>query len=276
LLDKLVRLGYSHVPLVEDRGAFSIRGGILDIFPPDLPAPVRIEFFGDFVETIRTFDPATQRSLLPLDELILLPSREVIISDKVVKDFAPRLKRRCDELEITADRRRDLLEQLNHAMYPPGIEYLQPLFHPGLETIFDYAGIEAIRVIIDPLAVAAAQESFAGDLAVAGQRALERDAITCAASDLFLSADTLAGLVASGRRLEIPALELADEEPGSSVIRLHSEENRELKLEVSIDGEGVLKPLAERLLTWLADNNRILVACHQLGQAKRLYELLAH
>ena len=73
LLTKLVRLGYVSTPLVEDPGTFSIRGGILDIFPPNLPLPVRIEFFGDFVDTIRAFDPVTQRSLHALPELILLP-----------------------------------------------------------------------------------------------------------------------------------------------------------------------------------------------------------
>ena len=71
LLMKLLNLGYSNVPLVEDRGTFSVRGGILDIFPPDRQAPVRIEFFGDFVETIREFDPVSQRSLHTIPELIL-------------------------------------------------------------------------------------------------------------------------------------------------------------------------------------------------------------
>jgi len=57
LLARLVKMGYASVPLVEDRGTFAVRGGILDIFPPNLTAPVRIEFFGDTAETIRSFDP---------------------------------------------------------------------------------------------------------------------------------------------------------------------------------------------------------------------------
>ena len=108
LLGKLVRLGYASVPLVEDRGTFAVRGGILDIFPPDRELPVRIEFFGDAVETIREFDPLTQRSLHPLAELVLLPSREVILSDEVLAAVAGPLKERCDDLGIAADRRREL------------------------------------------------------------------------------------------------------------------------------------------------------------------------
>jgi transcription-repair coupling factor (superfamily II helicase) len=275
LLEKLVRLGYSSVPLVEDRGTFATRGGILDIFPPDLAAPVRIEFFGDFVDTIRTFDPVTQRSLRPLPELVLLPSREVILSPEVITGFAPRLKELCDGLEITANRRRELLEQLQNAVYPAGIEYLQPLFHPGLETIYDYLGPDAVRTVLDPAACEDAAERFAAELAAAEDRAQERDLITCAAADLFLTPTQGAGLFAQGRQLRIPFLEIAGEEAGTT-FRFRAEENRDLKIELSPDSEGVLKPIVDRLTAWLAEHNRVLTVCHQKGQALRLSELFAH
>jgi len=177
LLAKLVRLGYSHVPLVEDRGSFASRGGIVDIFPPNLAAPVRIEFFGDFVETIRSFAPLTQRSLQPLEELILLPSREIVLNEEVMQGLPARLKKLCDSQDIPLPRRRELLDQLQSAIYPPGIEYLQPIFHPELETIFDYAGSSSIRVLIDPEGIAAAVEGFISELELSEHRAQERDDI---------------------------------------------------------------------------------------------------
>ena len=130
LLARLVRMGYANVPLVEDRGTFAVRGGILDIFPPNLPTPVRIEFFGDTAETMRAFDPLTQRSLQPLEELVLLPSRELLLTDEVLADIAPRLKKRCDDLDIPANRRLQTLEELQNAVYFQGVEFLQPLLHP--------------------------------------------------------------------------------------------------------------------------------------------------
>jgi len=273
LIEKLVKLGYSHVPIVEDRGSFSVRGGILDIFPPDLGKPVRIEFFGDLVETMRLFDPATQRSLEPLPELVLLPSREVILSDLVLKEFTPRLKRRCDDLGIGADRRRDLLEQLQHAIYPPGIDFLQPLFHPGLETVLDYAGPEAIRVLHDPAALAEAGERFQEELAAALHRAELRDAVFSDPADLFLSPEELDRLL-SGRRLELPRLEIMGE--GGETVRLRCAGNADLKLEATTEGDRVLAPLAEKIVHWIAEGNRVLVPCHQAGQARRLHELLTH
>ncbi|MCM2358026.1 MAG: transcription-repair coupling factor, partial [Geobacteraceae bacterium] len=175
LLAKLVKLGYGTAPLVEDPGTFAVRGGILDIFPPNLPLPVRIEFFGDFVDTIRAFDPVSQRSLHPLSELVLLPSREVLLPDREAQEFAARLKERCDALGLPAARRRELLEQLQNAIYPPGIEYLQPIFHPDLTTLFDYTGAATVLTLVDPAAIAAAEEGFRAELAAAEQRALERE-----------------------------------------------------------------------------------------------------
>ncbi|QXE89866.1 transcription-repair coupling factor [Geomonas subterranea] len=274
LVEKLVKLGYSHVPLVEDRGTFSVRGGILDIFPPDREQPVRIEFFGDLVETMRLFDPVSQRSLEPLEELVLLPSREVILSEQVVKDLAPRLKRRCDHLGIGADRRRELLDQLQHAIYPPGVEFLQPLFHPQLESILDYAGENAVRVLVDPAAVADALQRFGEDLESAAKRAELRDAIVCDPAELYLTAQELERALATGRRLEFPRLEIEGE--GGEKLRVGCAGNQDLRLDTTPEGERVLAPLTEKMVTWIAAGNRVLIPCHQAGQARRLYELLSH
>ena len=274
LIEKLVKLGYAHVPIVEDRGSFSVRGGILDIFPPDLARPVRIEFFGDLVETMRLFAPVSQRSLEPLDELVLLPSREVILSDQVLKDFAPRLKKRCDHLGIGADRRRELLEQLQHAIYPPGIDFLQPLFHPDLETVLDYAGPEAIRVLYDPAAVSDAALRFGEDLEHAVICAEARGAVTCEPAELYLSHEELQRLVADGPRLLLPRLEIEGE--GGELQRLQTVANTDLRLEVNPEGDRVLGPLTEKIVSWIAAGFRVLIPCHQAGQARRLYELLSH
>jgi transcription-repair coupling factor (superfamily II helicase) len=276
LLMKLVDLGYSMVPLVEDRGTASVRGGIVDIFPPDFQVPVRIEFFGDFIESIRSFDPVTQRSLHPLDELVLLPSREIVLSEDVVRDFSPRLKARCDQLGIPATRRRDLMEQLQNSIYPPGVEYLQPLLHPGLETLFDYAGPGAVFVEIDPLAVQEAEEYFRDELHVAEQRAAEALSIVCTVNDLFLGMEQVREMKRACRRIAVPRLELEEGNEGTVLFRFAGEDNSDLKLALSPDSEGVLRPLVERLFAWLGEKYRVSVVCHQWSQVQRLQELLGH
>ena len=276
LLKKLLNLGYSSVPLVEDRGTFAVRGGILDIFPPDLGGPVRIEFFGDFVDTIRAFDPVTQRSLQPLPELVLLPSREIIFTDDTLKEFAVRLKKHCDAIEIPATRRRELLEQVQNGIYPPGVEYLQPLIHPGLETIFDYLNSETVTVLIDPESIDGEADRFAEELRAAEKRAMEHDAITCATEDLFLDKARAWSLLRRGRTVTVPYLEITGDSRDSQMFRFGCEDNGELRLDASPDSDGILRPLVERLSAWLAEKTRVMVACHQPGQAHRLHDLLAH
>ena len=273
-LRKLVDLGYSMVPLVEDRGSASVRGGIVDMFLPSLANPVRIEFFGDFVESIRTFDPVTQRSLQPLEELVVLPSREIILSEAVVQSFAPRLKGRCDALGIPATRRRELLEQLQQAIYPPGVEYLQPLLHPGLETLFDYAAAGVVVVEVDTLAVQESATRFATDFFAAEKRAEEKHAIFSQGKELCLGPNELASLLTEKRLVSIPFLELEESGDTSPTVRFSVLENDDLKLTMSADSDGVLRPLVERLSLWLEEKSRIFIACHQRSQIQRLDELL--
>jgi transcription-repair coupling factor (superfamily II helicase) len=275
LLAKLVRLGYASVPLVEDPATFSVRGGILDIFTPSLPLPVRIEFFGDFVETIRAFDPVSQRSLHPLPELIILPSREMLLPVDS-SEFAVRLKKRCDDLGISAGRRRELLEQLQNAIFSPGVEYLQPLFHSDLETVFDYTGPDTVVTLLDPAAISAAESGFRNELATAEQLALERERIFCPADELFLSGEALQKQTSAQRILTIPALELLDGGDRQDVERYAVDDNSDLKMDLSPDSEAVLRPIADKISGWLEKKYRVMFACHQTGQAERLHELLSH
>uniref|UniRef100_A0A831UDW8 Transcription-repair-coupling factor n=1 Tax=Geobacter metallireducens TaxID=28232 RepID=A0A831UDW8_GEOME len=275
LLARLVTLGYLNVPLVEDRGTFAVRGGIVDIFPPGFEQPVRIEFFGDFVETIRSFDPLSQRSLAPLEELLLLPSREMVLTEDVLQAAGPRIKARCDELEISPVARRELLEQLQHGLYPAGVEWLLPLFHPRLETLFDYDG-DAVRVVLDPAALDEGNERFDRELETAEARARERGDLFAAPGEFFLTTPETAGGIEAGRLVTIPYLTVAREGTEEAAIALDIQENTDLKVDISSDSERVLKPLVARLNGWLEERQRVIIACHQRGQAQRLYELLSH
>ncbi|ABB33752.1 transcription-repair coupling factor [Geobacter metallireducens RCH3] len=274
-LAKLVTLGYLNVPLVEDRGTFAVRGGIVDIFPPGFEQPVRIEFFGDFVETIRAFDPLSQRSLAPLEELLLLPSREMVLTDEVLKSASHHIKARCDELEISPVARRELLEQLQQGLYPTGVEWLLPLFHPRLETLFDYAG-DAVRVVLDPEALAEEDERFDRELVTAEDQARERGDLFASPAEFFLTASETAGSIEAGRLVTIPYLTVTGESDEKTALALDIQENTDLKVDVSSDSERILKPLVTRLNGWLEERQRVIVACHQRGQAQRLYELLSH
>ena len=91
LLEHLRTVGYAGVDVVDMPGEFAVRGGIVDVYPPEADRPLRVEFFGDEIETIRKFDPATQRSATPVDEVVLLPLTETPVNERVLGTIHSRL-----------------------------------------------------------------------------------------------------------------------------------------------------------------------------------------
>jgi len=110
LASQLTDWGYRRVPLVEDRGDFSVRGGILDIFPPAHPQPLRIELIGDVIEAIREFDPVSQRSLGAHPEFLVLPVREFDAHGRSSRAALRAIEARALDLEVSRDERARLLD----------------------------------------------------------------------------------------------------------------------------------------------------------------------
>ena len=93
-----MRAGYERVAIVESKGQFSVRGGIIDIYSPTQDLPARIEFFDDEIDSIRFFDPETQRSVESTEELTLYPSRELLFTEEEIKNIGENLKIDLEEL----------------------------------------------------------------------------------------------------------------------------------------------------------------------------------
>jgi transcription-repair coupling factor (superfamily II helicase) len=131
--------GYSRASTVSDRGEFAIRGGVIDVFPPGAEEPVRLDLFGDTLETLRTFDPLSQRSTGKLDHVHLLPVSEVLLDDKAVSRFRTRFVERfgaaTDDLVYTT---------VSEGGRRQGMEHWLPLFYERMETLHDYLGPDAL------------------------------------------------------------------------------------------------------------------------------------
>lgn len=273
LLARLIRMGYANVPLVEDRGTFAVRGGILDIFPPNLATPVRIEFFGDTAETIRAFDPLTQRTLQPIEELVLLPSRELLLTDEFIENIAPRLKQLCDNLDIPANRRRLILDELQNAVYFQGIDFLQPLLHPNLETIFDYIPAESPLIMLDTDAINYTKLSLSEEIEAGVAKALDSSLVHSPANELFMSESELDAIISKRSIIELSDLLIHTNDKSETII-IPCQDNTDLRINVSKESSHALLALAEKIRSWLETGERIVVACHQQPQAERLKELL--
>ncbi len=273
LLERLLALGYQAVPLVEDRGSFSLRGDILDIYPPTRPLPVRIEFFGDWIERMRPFEPSNQRSLdEELAELAVLPAREMVLAGAHLETFARRLKERSDALEIARTVREAVMEEVREGLMAPGRAFLLPLNYDSLDTLFDYAP-RARRIVLDPPQALQEADLFQEEIAEGERRAASRGEPYAAAETLYLDASETERLLSAARRIDFSSLEVFHLEEEHPRFRFEVQGNADVRSALRSEGVG-MAALAERLRAWKGAGWRTLLVCHQQGQAERLLDLL--
>ncbi|HEY1090071.1 MAG TPA: transcription-repair coupling factor, partial [Burkholderiaceae bacterium] len=136
LKSQLTLAGYSHVSQVVSPGEYAVRGSLIDLFPMGSPQPYRVDLFGDEVDSIRTFDPDSQRSLYPVPDVRLLPGREFPMDEAARQAFRARWR---EKMEGDPSRAR-LYKDMATGIATAGIEYFLPLFFEQTATVFDYLG----------------------------------------------------------------------------------------------------------------------------------------
>ncbi|KJS73830.1 MAG: transcription-repair coupling factor [Serpentinimonas sp.] len=140
---QLTLAGYQHVTQVVGPGEYAVRGSLIDLFPMGAALPYRIDLFDDEIDSIRTFDPDTQRSLHPVPEVRLLPGREFPLDDAARAKFRARWR---ELLEGDPSRSR-LYKDMGNGVASAGIEYYLPLFFDATATVFDYLGAATALVL---------------------------------------------------------------------------------------------------------------------------------
>ncbi len=204
IVDLLIAAGYVREEPVGAVGEFSLRGGILDVFSPAHDTPHRIEFFGDAVESIREFDPDTQRSVGRASESTIVPMRELSVRREEFMTWAEAAERHWEDDRF----RRDLRARLAHAERGepfPGWEYLIPLTRPLTSSAFDYFK-DAVLVIDEPVEI----EKRAADLYryLADRFSLADDSgeLALPPEKLFLTAEELRTRFEAATRIELRLL----------------------------------------------------------------------
>lgn len=162
----LVSMGYEATDVVDRHGEFSRRGGLIDVFPSNADSPLRIELFGDEVESLRHFDSATQRSIDKVTSALILPSREVLLDEdnakkavlKIRKELEAQLKSLGDggdkeSVTRLTEKVEDDIQQIENLVYFDEIEYYLPYLLPEEVSIFDYLPTDALITIDEPMQI---------------------------------------------------------------------------------------------------------------------------
>jgi transcription-repair coupling factor (superfamily II helicase) len=157
IVHRLLEAGYLRVDPVEDPGTFAVRGDIIDVFPPDRDRPLRIELFGDELERIREFDPATQRTAgaetQDLSRVTIPPSREVLINSITTARLREKVKERADDRGVPRPVRDPVMASIHSGNYADHSDAWAPFAYENPETILDYLGDQGNTIWVDELSV---------------------------------------------------------------------------------------------------------------------------
>ncbi|MDQ3338029.1 MAG: transcription-repair coupling factor [Myxococcota bacterium] len=266
----LVAGGWTRTPVVDEPGTFAVRGEVVDVYAPLAPHPVRIELFGDTVESLRWFDAETQRTLRPVPVLHLHPVRETITTGS--RDLRTRLREYADEIAHPTKATRRLIEQLEAGDVFVGIEGLTPAFHDDMAAPAAFVPPEARWLVVDPDACRRVVRDVWAD---AETRAPMHDTkeLVFPPERHFVQID-----FTEGRRILLPTLEVFD--TGDAVrLRADIDDLRTLKQELEHartfgDTEHV-EPLLQRLKLWHQNGIRVAIASDSQSRTDRLHGVLA-
>ncbi len=281
LIQALTAAGYQQCDLVQHPGDMAVRGGIIDIFPPSfqpgLSGPLRLDFFGDTVESIRVFDPLSQRSSRELEEAVLLPASDIFFpKDSLPQNILDPDGPCADILAGNFEAAPQLREQLEAGVRFPGIEFYLPLLYrePAPQTLFDYLPPQTPCLLQDPAAVYR-KVDLVHERVEANYLEAVRELPVVEPEALFLDRDRLER--ALEQNLQVNLYTLPD--PDAAAPPLHLQVGDHLLLKQGIDLErkkrGVLAPLADRLRDWLDAGDRVILACRSARQTAHFEEMLA-
>ena len=278
LLWQLSSLGFARAPLVEERGDFSVRGGIVDIFPPAYDRPMRMEFADDRIDSIREFDPRTQRSRSHHEELLLLPMKEFASGAQTSRETLARIEERADDLGFTRKDKRALLESVREGVRFAGMEFLAPYFYDRpLPSILAHLPRRGIVWWDQPARVEEELERFEKLVTQRASKAAAEGRFHPHAEALYLDPDGWREEAAAFRQIHSESLDvLASPDAASSTLSVRSYANADLHSELTTQqgSERSLAPLVEHLDQWR--DQRVLFVGGHPGDAQRLQQLLAY
>ncbi len=277
LLEHLVQWGFQNVPLVEERGDFSVRGGIVDVFSPAYARPLRLEFDGDRLESIREFNPSTQRTEQVQEEMVLLPMKELSLKGAGVDESLRRLDQRAVELEVDRREKNRLLESLRSGIPFPGLEFLVPYFSPPLVPVFSYLPEQTLLWLDGADRVEAEAERFGRLAWERNQSAGEEHRLVAPVEMLYLNEHQWRNALAPFSLVHGEALTVmaASDQAQAATLNVESYLTADIRQETALHGKDAsLAPLVERLRSWHTE--RVVFVAPTRSDAARLGELLNH
>lgn len=285
LISALVASGYQHCDMVRQEGDMALRGGIIDVYPPSLgerePGPVRLDFFDNTVESIRVFDPLSQRSRKELTSLVLIPATDLLFPKTATahQDILDQLDAAEKAHNWATEEFMTIREQFARKQPFPGIENMLPLLYGGrekLQTLFDFLPGRASIVLTEPLALRQRHQLLRERILANFVEAQEARMPVLAPDELFVSEEEWHNLLQARLLAKLSVFPDPESEAPSFTIPTGDHSLLAQEMELHRKKHGLLAPLAERIRNWQQQGERTVLACRSIRQANHLREMLAN
>ncbi|MBW1646261.1 MAG: transcription-repair coupling factor, partial [Deltaproteobacteria bacterium] len=278
LVERLAANGYLRVPTVDEPGDYSLRGSILDLFSPLYDQPIRLDFFGDEIESLRHFDPVSQRSRKEeLERVTIAPAHEILLpaNREAVKE---RLKARFVELNNSRLDMGGIYRRLQREPHFPGIDALLPAVYPAWADLRDYLDEAGLPVLVEPARLDDKLQNLQQMLADAHEKAAARQQFTYPPT-AFLAPVAASRDFFVGRQQLLVGGEAAGPPAAAAAIEINSRDNRDLRdalrLAAASQEERLFAPAAAIIQGWLRQGQRIILCGRSRASGERLQRLLA-
>jgi transcription-repair coupling factor (superfamily II helicase) len=265
IIRKLEAAGYQRTSLVEEKADYSVRGNVIDLFPPLHPLPVRMEFWGDQLESIRHFDPLSQRSKESLNELVILPANEIIMGEAGVQ---------------RARSMGRLPKGMGEGMSFPGQEAWLNHFYPYLETLFHYVPRNGIFISVDyhrwNRTIQKITTWFEKEVELNRNHSADRGEPFPDTENLLIPEQKIIDHFEARQRVLFCELDLGIQDRTTGKIQIPGTFSHDAPFHLRLEGKGriSLAPLAEKISRWVDHGGRVVLTCRTPQQAQRLREIL--
>lgn len=280
LISRLSGMGYERSEIVERWGQFSARGDILDVFPLDGAVPFRIEFFDDEIDSIREFDPASQRSNREVGHLSIAPAREFLIAresrDAGIARVEGQLAAQCRKLTDLGyadratslwDRTAGAIEKLREGLHFDGDEQYAAAFYPELNTILDYAS-NPVVFVDEPARLKESLLGFEAEVREAYSSFLETGRVLPGEVSLFASAEEVMARIEQRQRLELVLM-------ARGLDLHHTERVKTFSAKPASPYHGKFDLLIRDIKAWRRKNYRVVVVVTTEDRARRFSEVMS-
>lgn len=314
LVQKLLEGGYQRVTLVEEKGQYSVRGHIIDIFPPAVDQPCRMEFIGDELESIREFDPVSQRSKGELIEFTLIPAREVILSEERKAQAIENIKRRALELEIPRMMRTSLIEMIENGLISSVNPMFLPLFYESsaripsqgewkpedvvplgeeesleiLSTLFDYMPENSLLIFDDLPMIEHVESDIENDIDHFLRKTRKEEKFYLEKNAYYLTKESILQRSNAFQKIYLEGLHIESIDSGehnASVFDIKTHTDTDVKPVTALSmpgrGDGLLSSLVDKIKGWLHEGNLVIFLgtgqeeVHRIGHLLEQYNLPA-